>query len=265
MKESTAIAAAVAKNLSLQQSETMNWQTRLGLIFLTLAIIFNAAHYLLFRDGDYIFKFILAQLGFLPVSVFLVTIVINQLLGNREKRLMLRKLNMVIGSFYSEVGTGLLRQFAGYDSTAGDLHPGLRVEGTWTAGNYRAARQRLKTHSLEIEPAAVDWQLLRSFMAAKKNFLLSLLANPNLLEHETFSDLLWAVFHLAEEVEWRQDITRLTAADQTHLAGDITRVYSLLLGQWLLYMEHLQEDYPYLFSLAVRTNPFTPDTSAEFS
>jgi hypothetical protein len=26
-------------------------------------------------------------------------------------------------------------------------------------------------------------------------------------------------------------------------------------------MKHLKEDYPYLFSLAVRTNPFNPDAS----
>jgi hypothetical protein len=28
-------------------------------------------------------------------------------------------------------------------------------------------------------------------------------------------------------------------------------------------MEHLKNDYPYLFSLAVRTNPFDPNASVE--
>jgi hypothetical protein len=40
------------------------------------------------------------------------------------------------------------------------------------------------------------------------------------------------------------------------------RTYSQLVVQWLLYMEHLKDDYPYLFSLAVRTNPFDPDASS---
>jgi len=31
--------------------------------------------------------------------------------------------------------------------------------------------------------------------------------------------------------------------------------------QWLAYMKHLKKEYPYLFSLAVRTNPFDPDVS----
>jgi hypothetical protein len=39
---------------------------------------------------------------------------------------------------------------------------------------------------------------------------------------------------------------------------DIRRAYHLLLREWLGYMAHLHADYPYLFSLAVRTNPFNP-------
>jgi hypothetical protein len=29
-------------------------------------------------------------------------------------------------------------------------------------------------------------------------------------------------------------------------------------------MEHLKKEYPYLFSLALRTNPFDPEASVEF-
>lgn len=37
------------------------------------------------------------------------------------------------------------------------------------------------------------------------------------------------------------------------------RVYTRLVTQWLLYMRHLKDHYPYLFSLAMRTNPFDED------
>ncbi|MEE8403001.1 MAG: hypothetical protein V3R93_04525 [Candidatus Hydrothermarchaeaceae archaeon] len=42
------------------------------------------------------------------------------------------------------------------------------------------------------------------------------------------------------------------------------RIYGLMVYEWLAYMEHLKDDYPYLFSLAMRTNPFDQDASAEF-
>jgi len=34
--------------------------------------------------------------------------------------------------------------------------------------------------------------------------------------------------------------------------------------EWLQYMEHLLNNYPYLFSLAIRINPFDPDADVEF-
>jgi len=36
----------------------------------------------------------------------------------------------------------------------------------------------------------------------------------------------------------------------------------MLLQEWLSYLQHLQVDYPYLFSLAARTNPFDRTASA---
>ncbi len=47
-----------------------------------------------------------------------------------------------------------------------------------------------------------------------------------------------------------------------HLYGDIRRANSLLIREWLGYMHHLQHDYPYMFSLATRINPFNPDATA---
>ena len=86
-----------------------------------------------------------------------------------------------------------------------------------------------------------------------------------MLEHESFTDLLWAVFHLTEELDNRKDVTQLPDSDYDHLSGDIKRAYSLLISAWLAYMGHLKTDYPYLFSLAVRTNPFDPQASPEVS
>jgi len=47
-----------------------------------------------------------------------------------------------------------------------------------------------------------------------------------------------------------------------HLAHDVARAYSFLVREWLAYMKHLKDNYPYLFSLAIRTNPFDPQASA---
>jgi hypothetical protein len=107
----------------------------------------------------------------------------------------------------------------------------------------------------------VDLDGLQKFLAEKIDFLLRLLENPMLLEHESFTDLLWAVFHLTEELGARGKLQALPQSDYEHLAGDMKRIYGLLVYEWLNYMEHLKSNFPYLFSLAMRTNPFDQEAS----
>ena len=82
-----------------------------------------------------------------------------------------------------------------------------------------------------------------------------LMENPNLLEHERFTGLLLAVFHLTDELIRRQDFDTLPATDLAHLGGDAQRAYDQLIVDWVIYLEYLQKSYPYLFSLAIRDNP----------
>jgi hypothetical protein len=88
-----------------------------------------------------------------------------------------------------------------------------------------------------------------------------LLENPILLEHTEFTEMLRALFHLTEELGSRDNLTDLPETDYAHLAKDIQRVYTQLVSQWLDYMIYLKNNYPYLFSLAMRKNPFDETAS----
>ena len=107
----------------------------------------------------------------------------------------------------------------------------------------------------------LDLKDMREFLIKRRDFLLALLGNPNLLEHDNFTDLLWAVFHLTEELNHRTDLNEIPDADRAHLVGDMKRVHVQLISEWLDYMKHLKRDYPYLFSLAIRTNPLDKNAS----
>lgn len=63
--------------------------------------------------------------------------------------------------------------------------------------------------------------------------------------------MLWAVFHVADEVQTR-DLHALSQADLDHLNEDILRVYQLLLFEWIGYIRYLRTDYPYLYQIALR-------------
>lgn len=183
------------------------------------------------------------------------------LLQERERRARLEKLNVVIGAFFSEMGTRLLRTFASADPNLAGLREACRVTPSWSAQDFAALRARLEAHPYAIAIGQVDLRWLQAYLIGKRGFLLGLLENPMLSEHESFTALLWAVFHLADELSYREDVSALPPSDLAHLAGDMERAYALLGVRWLAYMEHLKGAYPYLFSLAVRMNPFIPNPS----
>jgi hypothetical protein len=230
----------------------------LALLLLLVSIALYGADYLVLGKGGDIVSSFMGNLAFLPIYVLFVTLMIERILKERERSAIRQKLNMVIGVFFSEVGTGFLRDFSGFMDNYGELAARLRVDGSWTAREFRSAAAFLNGFEIRIDAGAGDLGTLKSFLMEKRAFLLGLLENPNLLEHDEFSDLLWAIFHLTEELGARERLEGLPPSDLEHLCGDTRRVFGVLTQEWLRYMKHLREDYPYLFSLAVRTNPMNP-------
>jgi hypothetical protein len=183
------------------------------------------------------------------------------MLNKREKRTRHEKLNMVIGLFFSEIGTRLLAYFVEIDPQANSLTKELVVTNDWSDMEFHEVNNLLRSHEYNVDIGKLTLEDLTRFFDAKNDLLLRLLENPTLLERESFTETLRAVFHLKEEFFYRNDISQLPESDKKHLAGDIKRAYRLLAHQWLDYMKYLKENYPYLFSLAMRTNPFDLEAS----
>ena len=238
-----------------------NWQVVLGLILIALSAFVYFIHYLIFRDIHHVFIYLIGDIAFVFIEVLLVTLIIHRVLTIREKRTMLEKLNMIIGVFFSEVGTTLLTYLSDCDPELHKIKKELLVANDWSDKKFSTVSKNLKSHSYEIDIRKINLEHLRDFLLGKRDFLVRLLENPNLLEHELFTEFLWSVFHLTEELNVRKDLKQLPDTDYIHLVGDIKRAYTLLVREWLNYMKHLKDNYPYLFSLALRTNPFDENAS----
>lgn len=237
-------------------------------IFLLLAAIFIAAsgiiyftHYLIFGDPHHIFIYLLGDLGFLPLEVFLVVIVIERILTRRDRRVMLQKLNMVIGAFFSEVGNLLLHDVVAYFKNREEISRNLNIATNWTPKDFKKAAAYAYHLKIDVDVRQIDLDELKAYLSQKRIFMLTLMENPNLLEHDRFTDLLWAVTHLDEELEARPSLKNLPDTDLKHIALDIQRMYDHLASEWLDYVEHLKANYPFLYSLVIRTHPFQENPS----
>lgn len=232
-------------------------------LLLLISLLLYGVDYLVFGHAPDIAAGFLGNFAFLPIYVLFVTLVIERVIRERERQVLRQKLNMVIGLFFSEVGSELIRRLAGFLRDPRDLVQHLRVTDHWGNREFKEAADFLEHFRISVDSRAGDLESVRGYLVEKKGVLLGLLENPNLLEHDEFTDLLWAVSHLSQELELRKSLAGLPDTDLNHLSGDIQRAYSYLLREWLFYMKHLKSDYPYLYSLAVRMNPMDPDAAPE--
>jgi hypothetical protein len=238
------------------QMRRFSWELQFGFSLILLSLVLYLFHYALFEDARHILLWTTTSIAFLPISVLFVTLIINRLLMRRERRLVMEKLNVLIGSFFSVIGKKLVRYCAAGDPHLNRIRPEVSAGVNCPEKEYRRIRQRLEECEYTVDVKKVDFDELRRFLEAKSDFMLRLLENPHLLEHTDFTNLLRSVFHLTEELVGREGLGDLPNSDYRHLARDMERVYRLIVLEWLNYMRYLKASYPYLFSFAMRTNPF---------
>lgn len=232
------------------------WEILWGIGLTLFSLLIYTIHYMFFRDIKYIGEDLISQLAYLPVYVFLTTIVIDQLLNKRERIETLRRLNTIIGVFFSEMGKDLIKQFVKLDINFKKIKDEFSRDAEWSEEKCIHVKDLLKNHICNIDSRADNIQEISIFLEGKRKFLTELMGNPNLMENEGFTELLIAVFHLLEELKARVDIRNLAEDEYNHLSSDIERAYLLLIYEWVAYMGHLKKEYPFLYSFAIRTNPF---------
>ena len=238
------------------------------LLLIVLALVVASAavytaHYFIFHDAHHIFIYLLGDVAFVPVEVLLVTLVVDRLLASRERRTRPHKMNMVIGTFFSVTGQRLLQLMADLAADQEEISRRLAIDLDWSEHDIRAATAWVEGNEFDMVADPHKLAAVRDFLAQQRDFLVRLLENPVLLEHDTFTDVLWASFHLGDELSARRSLPDSPPSDLAHLAGDAERAYTRLLSAWLHYMLHLKRDYPYLYSFSARTNPLRPEAGAE--
>ena len=141
------------------------WQVLLGLFLIALSVLVYFIHYLIFRDAHHIFIYLIGDIAFVFLEVLLVTLVLHQLLQYREKKVMLNKLNMVIGAFFSDVGGELLKTFSDFDTESSEMTQKLLITNIFFLLRLEQIlliqmhRQRLNRQSLVLSKASLPYYI----------------------------------------------------------------------------------------------------------
>ena len=210
-----------------------NWLILFAISLCCTSFLLFLLHFEIFHDFHHILVYTIHDLAFLPIEVLLVTLILHQMLEHRAMKNKLNKLNMVIGVFFSEIGTPLLRFFSEHDKDRNDKITFFSTLPAWDTAQYRKKQKEVMTVPCTVRISCQDLISLRTMLVMKEDLLVRMLENPVLLEHESFTDVLQAVFHLTEELKHRGECTNLPDSDVGHVSGDITRCYSMMIPVWL--------------------------------
>ena len=246
-------------------SKRLSWKVKFSIVMVLLIIIIYGSNYLVLGDGEHIISYVWTHLGFIPVDILLVAFLLDEIIEKKEKEAMLEKLDMLMSTFFSEVGNDLISQLSAANKYKTSTE-NLKSIKNWNEEDFDNKLAELKDASLDFqadisaEEREEFLENLRTLLASKREFIINLINNPNLLEKEEFTELTNAILHLDEELEHRKDLALVTDTDFGHLNGDMKRVYDKLVYEWVNYLKYLYKNYPYMIALVIRANPFDADT-----
>ena len=92
----------------------------------------------------------LGNLAFLPIYIIVVTLLFERVLRERERQSVMKKLNMVIGVFFSEFGNRLLKELSEHVVGREELKNRLSMTGSWKKQDFDAALEYLRRSNQRI-------------------------------------------------------------------------------------------------------------------
>lgn len=213
----------------------------------SISIIMYFFHYKIFGDFKNTMYYTFLDIAFIPVNVLIVTLVFQNILERKEKQRIMEKLNMLIGLFFNEIGCSIMIILVKGDIRAKNLISSF--------DDLKQVEKNILCHEHNIDISRIDIDSLYKILSTNKNIIISLIGNQNILEHETFSELLMSVTHLLDEISFRKS-HGMDEDDLKHIEKDVIRVYKLITFEWVVYLKYLKGEYPYLYSSAIKLNPF---------
>lgn len=234
----------------------IRWQVIFAVVLIVVSAMLFTAHFFIFHDVYDIFFYLFHGIAFIPIQVIIVGLIIDKIIEKKEKEKMMKKLNMVIGLFFSEVGHNFVEEVSKHDKNLENSMELFRLNSSQSLKEMCEIKDKLKNYKGELEIDIKTLVKVRDILLKKRDFLVKLIENPLLLDHDTFTELLMAIFHISEEFVYRCDIENLSDEDVKHLANDVVRAYNYIVIEWIVYIIYLKKEYPYLYNSAVLTNPF---------
>jgi hypothetical protein len=229
----------------------------LGVSLFLFSAVLYFFNFLLYGDAHRLMELFTEELAFMPVYVFITAVFAERMLSRSEKAEMSRRTNALVGTFYNEIGYGIIKKLIKFDSNFDNLKAKVSINSGWDSQKFKAVHRLAETYTYGAPKGKEDILEIGELLSAKKDFMLIMMSNASLLEKDEFSELLLSVNHIHEALRTIEDIFAISDDLTDHIHSDLERTYRSLIGVWVSYMSFIKKEDPYLYMLAIGKNPFS--------
>ncbi|MBQ0079753.1 MAG: hypothetical protein KBS66_07690 [Eubacterium sp.] len=215
--------------------------TKVSIVLVVLSAVIYGLQLAIFHDPTTTVFYIFQDFAFLPISIALATLVVGYILEERDQRARMQKTRMLTSAFFTDLGRDLLIKLIGVTECTEELAQMMEEEHSGKNTLKELEELNIKIHFDKFFVAE-----LKEMLEAHWNVMMVSSSNPMLLDHEEFTDMIWAIFHIRDEMN-RRDIDNLSTGNCRHLEGDAARVMELLLSNWIHHLDYVKAEYPYFY------------------
>jgi hypothetical protein len=229
---------------------------RFIILFLLCSVAFLIAQLLIFKRTNDTFFYLFQDLIFLPVNAVIVSFVLGNMIKENDRKERRLKINILINEFFAESGEDIIILLNNFIVDLNAVAVCVDIHTDWSDKSFLKTASNVAALDIRFNITEKELDGLYIKLLAKKNNVLRLFENQSIIEHDQFTEMLWAVYHLFEELRNRNNMPDLNERDIEHIKTDMAKAYKLLVKEWVIYMRNLKSAYPYLFSLSVRKAVF---------
>ena len=131
------------------------WRIKLGFGLAAATAFVLLANLMVFGMPKETTFWVMHSLAMMPIEILVVTLILNQLLEGRARQEMIHKLNMVIGAFFSEVGSDLLRRITAFDADV-EVRENFFVKDDWDNSSFAKAKAVAAAYDYTVDAARGD-------------------------------------------------------------------------------------------------------------
>ena len=89
-----------------------DWKIKFSILMIIAAIIIFGTNYLVLKDTHSIVSYVWLHIGFIPIDIIIVAFILEDIMSRKEKEAIYEKLDMLISTFFTEIGNELIEEFS---------------------------------------------------------------------------------------------------------------------------------------------------------